>query len=232
MDPDKLSLGLMWYLAFLLSLTCHEAAHALVGLWGGDRTAADGGQVSLNPLPHIQREPMGTIFIPWVSYLLGGWMIGWASAPYDPYWRMRYPRRGAWVSLAGPLANFLLALIAGLALKLGLAVAVFQRTDSPGLERLLDGSGFFAGLAVFLSILFFLNVLLGVFNLIPVPPLDGFGALALVLPSSVANRMEELRQQPMVQMIGLLLAWNFSGFIVGPALDIALMLLFPSGLLR
>ena len=56
MNPELLALGALWYVAFLLSLTCHEAAHALVATWGGDDTAAAGGQVTLNPLPHMQRE--------------------------------------------------------------------------------------------------------------------------------------------------------------------------------
>ena len=64
MDPQLLALGGLWYVAFLLSLTCHEAAHALVALRGGDDTAAAGGQVSLNPLPHVRREPLGTIAVP------------------------------------------------------------------------------------------------------------------------------------------------------------------------
>jgi Zn-dependent protease len=63
-DQEMLAVGLLWYVAFLLSLTCHEAAHALVAMWGGDRTAAEAGQVSLNPIPHMQRAPFGTIVVP------------------------------------------------------------------------------------------------------------------------------------------------------------------------
>ncbi len=102
MKPEFIALGFLWYIAFLFSLTCHEASHALVARWGGDLTAAEGGQVTLNPLPHIRREIFGTVIVPILSYVLGGWMIGWGSAPYDPRWRYQYPRRAAWMALAGP----------------------------------------------------------------------------------------------------------------------------------
>ena len=83
----------MWYVAFLLSITCHEGAHALAAKLGGDLTAFHEGQVSLNPVPHIRREPFGAVVVPLLSYILGGWMIGWASAPYDPDWQRRHPHR-------------------------------------------------------------------------------------------------------------------------------------------
>ena len=78
---EILAIAPMWYVAFLLSLTCHEAAHALVADWGGDSTAALGGQVTLNPVPHIQREPVGTVLVPIISLVWMQWMIGWASVP-------------------------------------------------------------------------------------------------------------------------------------------------------
>src|SRR5437868_13266963 len=93
--------GLVWYIVYLLSTTCHEAAHALAAKIGGDLTAFHGGQVSLNPRPHVTREPFGMVVVPLISYFLGGGMIGWASAPFDPYWQQRYPHRAAWMSLAG-----------------------------------------------------------------------------------------------------------------------------------
>ena len=79
---DTLTLGLIWFVVFLFSTTCHEGAHALVAKLGGDPTAS--GQVTLNPIPHIQREKFGMVVMPILSYLLGGYMMGWASAPYDP----------------------------------------------------------------------------------------------------------------------------------------------------
>ena len=79
MNTPDLALGAIWYLVFLFSTTCHEAAHALVAKLGGDTTAAEGGQVTLNPIPHIRRSPFGMVVVPILSFLVGGWMIGWAS---------------------------------------------------------------------------------------------------------------------------------------------------------
>ena len=80
---ETLQLLPFWYLAFIISITFHEAAHAFVGLKLGDTTAEDGGQVTLNPFPHIKREIVGTIVVPLFTFFSSGWMIGWASAPYN-----------------------------------------------------------------------------------------------------------------------------------------------------
>src|SRR5437588_6666691 len=94
---DTLALGLTWFLVFLFSTTLHEAGHALAAYRLGDPTAYHGGQVSLSPLPHIRREPVGMLIVPLVSFALsrGSWMMGWASAPYDPDWAHHHPRRAA-----------------------------------------------------------------------------------------------------------------------------------------
>ncbi len=159
-----LAFGFIWYIAFLFSTTCHEAAHAFVAKIGGDSTAALGGQVSLNPIPHIRRSPFGMVVIPILSFFVSGRMIGWASAPYDPLWERRHPHRSAWMALAGPAANFTLMIIAALALRIGRSYHLF--TPDP----LTGNHGFvFQILLIFFS----LNLLLGTFNLLPVPPLDG-----------------------------------------------------------
>src|SRR5215470_18953062 len=108
LNADTIVFGFIWYVAFLFSTTCHEASHALVAKLGGDDTAARGGQVTLNPMPHIRREPWGMVVIPILSFVLAQRMIGWASAPFNPDWERRYPRRAAWMALAGPAANFTL----------------------------------------------------------------------------------------------------------------------------
>jgi Zn-dependent protease len=224
MSSEFILLGLIWYIAFLLSITCHEAAHALAGLVQGDRTAED--QVTLNPIPHVLREPLGTVLAPLVFYASSGFMLGWASAPYDPYWRMRYPKKGALVALAGPAANFVLAILAGIGIRIGLMLGFFQRAMITP-ESLVGGTGAAEGLAIFLSVLFTLNVALGVFNLIPLPPLDGFGALGLVVPEATANQLEEWRQNPMFRLIGMLAAWQLSRYVIEPAWVASVHLLFP-----
>src|SRR5688572_11626243 len=105
--------GAAWYGVFLFSTVIHEASHALASLKLGDDTAHRGGQVSLDPIPHISREPFGLVVVPLLSYILGGWMMGWASAPYDPHWAHKYPRRTGLMALAGPVSNLCLFLISG-----------------------------------------------------------------------------------------------------------------------
>src|SRR5438876_4315619 len=102
LNADTLVFGFIWYVAFLFSTTCHEASHALVAKIGCDDTAARGGQITLNPIPHIQREPWGMVVIPLLSFLFARRMIGSASGPFNPEWDRRSPRRGASMSLAGP----------------------------------------------------------------------------------------------------------------------------------
>ena len=126
LTPYLLVFGFIWYIAFLFSTTCHEAAHALVAKMGGDETAAQGGQVSLNPVPHMRREPWGMVVIPIISFLFMGRMFGWASAPYDPLWERRHPQRSGWMALAGPAANFSLMLLAVASLHVGDAAGWFH----------------------------------------------------------------------------------------------------------
>ena len=209
--PEFLFLGLMWYVVFLFSTVCHEAGHAYVAARLGDMTAYMGGQVSLNPVPHMQREPMGMIMMPWLSYLFGGWMMGWASIPIDPYWTLRNPRKAAWVSLAGPMANFTLVLLSGAAIRIGLALDLLQLPKSGiSFESLITGSSQATeGIATFLSLMFCLNLLLGLFNLIPVPPLDGYSVLGLFLPEDTARKLEEFRfEYARFTILGLFVAWR------------------------
>src|SRR5690348_17172584 len=102
--PPSLVEGLLWYVVFVGSTVCHEASHAWTALKLGDDTASRGGQVSLDPVPHIRREPIGMVVLPLLTWFIAGWMMGWASAPYDPEWARRYPRRAALMALAGPAA--------------------------------------------------------------------------------------------------------------------------------
>jgi len=211
-EADQLLLLPLWYIVFLLSVTCHEGAHAWAAYRGGDPTAYLGGQVSLNPLPHVQREMFGTVIVPLLTYLQMHWMMGWASAPYDPAWEDRHPRRAAWMALAGPLANLGLAGLAFMVLKIGLgagiwipAVTQFYEVDqlvSPARE------GFVAveGLGRLCSILFSLNLVLFVFNLIPLPPMDGASVLAGLFEPARRAR-DRLREMPLAGLGGLVVAW-------------------------
>ena len=165
---DTVFLGVAWYVVFLFSTTLHEAAHAWAAWRGGDPTAYHGGQVSLDPVPHVLREPLGTVVVPIVSYLMSGWMIGWASTPYDPLWADRHPRRAALMALAGPLANLALVLVGAALIRLGLGLGLFVAPGTLGFAHVVDavGGGWQTAAGVGVSILFTLNLLLFVFNLI------------------------------------------------------------------
>lgn len=213
-DPVALAI---WFVAFLLSCTCHEAAHALAARLGGDDTAYEAGQVTLNPIPHLRREPFGMIFVPLLSFLYAGWMIGWASAPYDPRWAERHPRRAGLMALAGPTANFVL-LAAALA---GIRI------------MLLWGEDVFANPAMvevhyFLKVLAVLNALLGTFNLMPLPPLDGAAVAHAFGGSGVRRLMGVLESMPMAGLLGLLIAWQLFGLIAPWVFDGVLTMMEPA----
>ncbi len=158
----------LMFVTLIISLTFHEAAHAWFALLGGDRTAYRSGQVTLNPLPHIQREPFGMILLPLVSLYVsnGQSTFGFAHAPVDPFWAARNPRKAALMSFAGPLANFLLAAI---------AFGVLWYIGRP------DGNTEIAVRRIAKAFLL-LNLLLGTFNLVPIPPLDGTGIVRGLFP--------------------------------------------------
>lgn len=231
LGPDVLLLGLAWYLVFLFSTTLHEASHALVALRLGDATAYEGGQVSLNPWPHVRRELFGTVVVPIASFALSSatWMIGWASAPYDPQWAERWPRRSALMSLAGPLSNLLLVGVAALAIRAGLLAGVFAVPERLGFTHVTEGLGpGWHGAATVVSILFTLNLLLFVFNLLPVPPLDGSGLVPLVLPEETARSYQRmLWGQPMLSLLGIVIAWQVFPHLFRPAFQLAIRLLYP-----
>jgi Zn-dependent protease len=228
MDTPDIALGAIWYLAFLFSTTCHEAAHALVAKWGGDLTAFEGGQVTLNPIPHILRSPFGMVVMPVLSYLLGGWMIGWASAPYDPLWQRRHPHRSAWMALAGPAANFILVLLSALAIRVGIASGHFvPPTAISGFSELaVSPSGEPTFLTSALSIFFVLNLLLGTFNLLPVPPLDGHSGIMLLMQEKLALRYLDFVHQGSFALVGLLIAWQVYGRIFNVVFSFGLRLLY------
>lgn len=207
---------LLWYGAFLASTVLHEAAHAFVAWRLGDPTAYHGGQVSLDPRAHVRREPVGTVVVPLLSLLGGGMMLGWASAPYDPVWAMRSPRRAAVMALAGPIANLFLVLVAAVAIRAGVGAGVFTPPAAISPDGLVTGSdGLWSALATLLSVLFTLNLTLAVLNLLPVPPLDGGGAVPLVLPQEAGRTWRRLTLgSPIFAIVGLLLAFQ----VVGPAM--------------
>jgi Zn-dependent protease len=229
MTPEFLILGVIWYIVFLFSTTCHEGAHALVAKIGGDPTAFHSGQVTLNPLPHIRREPLGMVVVPILSYAFAHWMMGWASAPYDPTWQHRHPRRAAWMALAGPGANFSLVILSGIAIRVGIAAGYFGLPESADYTHITEavGTGNAGFAATFLSVLFVLNLLLGTFNLLPVPPLDGNTGITFLMSEEKARAFLEWTHRQGLGMLGLFLAWALYGKIFGYIFRFSLAVLYP-----
>jgi len=233
LTPELLMMAAAWFVVFLFSTTLHEAAHAFAALKMGDATAYGGGQVTLNPLPHIRREPIGMVVVPLLSFVLGGWMFGWASAPYDAAWAHRHPKRSALMALAGPLANLLLVTVAGVALRVGLARGLFVPPAMLMRSHLVDAatSGPMDGLATVLSVLFSLNLILFAFNLLPLPPMDGSAVIQLFLSDDAARWLQGFYRQPMIGWVGILIAWQLFGTLFEPIDRFALGLLYPHLLL-
>ena len=228
MDTE-LAIGFVWFLAFLFSTTVHEAMHAFVAWKGGDPTAYHGGQVSLSPIPHIKREPIGMLVVPLVTALTQGWAMGWASAPYDPLWAERHPQRAALMAAAGPAGNFMIALVAFAGLRAGLLAGLFIAPERAAFHALVadaaTGDPNFLGTA--LSVFLVLNVFIGLFNLLPLPPLDGFSVVSIFLPEAHAAKWRALQSNPMMSMAGLVIAWRVFPFITDPLFTMLLKVVHP-----
>jgi Zn-dependent protease len=228
MDAD-IATGFIWFVAFLFSTTVHEAMHAFVAWKGGDSTAYHGGQVSLSPIPHIRREPIGMLVVPLLTSLTQGWAMGWASAPYDPVWAERHPKRAALMAAAGPAGNYMIALLAFVLIKVGLMTGMFTSPASANFSRVIVSavSGNADFIATMLSVLLMLNVLLGTFNLLPLPPLDGGSVFSIFLPEHLGRRLRELQNNGMFSLIGVLVAWRVFPYLTDPLFSTVLKLVHP-----
>lgn len=228
---DSVTFGVVWYVVFVFSTTVHEAAHALAALKLGDRTAYHGGQVTLDPVPHMRREPVGMIVIPILSYAMGGWMMGWASCPYDPAWAHRYPRRAAWMALAGPASNLLLVIVAAIIIRIGVAAGKFNPPPPGALSFAViteaTSNGIFRAIATIVGLIFSLNLLLFAFNLIPLMPFDGAALTEFVLSPDLLARYKTAMANPTVRIVGFIIVFYGFGYIYWPLLRFAVNLLYP-----
>ncbi len=174
----------------LLAITLHEVAHGWVALRCGDPTAKAQGRLSLNPLRHI--DPIGTVVVPALLAIFGGFIFGWAKPVPVNYHRLRQPKRDmAFVALAGPGANFIMALGWGLTM----AIGYHLQADWIWLGQPLLWMGG-AGVNV--------NVMLGVLNLAPIPPLDGSRVLAGVLPDRYGEAMAQMEPYGLIILVALM----------------------------
>jgi len=207
--PD-IQMGLIWYLAFLFSTVFHEFSHAFTAMKMGDSTAYESGQVSLSPIPHIKREPLGMVVVPVISFLVGGWMIGWGSAPYNYEWAYTYPKKSAAMSAAGPMSNFILLFITAVIIHIGIYSGLFYAPESITISSVVESynPGVIESFAKILSVMFSLNLILFMFNLIPLPPLDGSGIIPMFLGEEKARKYMNFISNPAFSIIGILIAWR------------------------
>ena len=208
MTPEFLILGVIWYIVFLFSTTCHEGAHSLVAHLGGDPPrfmAARYRSIRFRTSAGSLWARSLCRFFPTCSPL--DYWVGQRSL--DPAWQQRYPRRAAWMALAGPAANFTLVILSALAIRGGIAFGFFRPPESAGFTHIAEAAvpGIAGFAATFLSILFVLNLLLGTFNLLPMPPLDGNTGITIFMSQAAALRFLDWTRNQGLGMAGLLLAW-------------------------
>lgn len=184
-DPVETTL----VIAFLiLSLSLHEVAHGWVALRCGDPTARDLGRLSLNPIVHV--DVVWTLIVPALTYFSGGFLFGGAKPVPVDFRRLRHPLRDmALVAVAGPLTNLLLATLFLVAWKAAVWTGPYQDIDL--LPRVLEGALWF-------------NAILFVFNLIPIPPLDGSRILTWLLPPGIRESYASFERFGMIVIIALL----------------------------
>ena len=184
----------------ILSLSVHEWAHAWVAYRLGDPTAKERGRLTLNPIKHV--DMMGTIILPTMLILSGGLFFGWAKpVPVDGrrFHPGVHPKTGMLLTAAaGPLSNLAIALFMGILLGMRNQLGLNQ-------EAMIQ----------FMGIMLELNVILAVFNLLPIPPLDGGRVLAGILPTPWAIKMRELESKPFYAPIAFFVVIVFGGLLIG-----------------
>ena len=225
MENPEVLLG--WFVVFIFSVTVHEAAHAWMALRGGDQTAYAGGQVSLNPLPHMRREPFGMVMLPIISIVVVGWPIGYASAPFDPAWAERHHKRAAIMALAGPLSNLIIALACMVIMYVGLHSGVFNPGTNIYLQVVTaeQGSMLWA-FTWLLSMMLLMNLLLFVINILPIPPLDGSAVLPLFLSENLTRRYQAFIHNPIFAIMGMFFIFFIIRYIYPPVHTLAIKLIY------
>jgi len=191
----------IWTLPVLFAITVHEVAHGWVALRCGDRTAMMLGRLTLNPIKHI--DPIGTLLVPGLMLAFGGFIFGWAKPVPVTWENLRQPKRDmAFVAMAGPLANLVMALLWVGVMKVSLLLPANLSLVAQPL--LYMGA---AGITI--------NLILMVLNLLPLPPLDGSRIVSSLLPNKLSWRYNQLESYGLLILL-VLLASGVLANIIGP----------------
>ena len=227
MNSTELYIGVIQFIVLLLSLSIHESAHAWTADALGDPTARYLGRVSLNPIVHA--DLMGTILFPLIGiFALGGAMFGWAKPVPVNVSRLRHPVRDHMiVAAAGPISNLLVAtvLFTYLMITKSLSSGGAQLIYSVAANR-LSGDSILVPLTVVAYHGMMLTLLLAVFNLIPIAPLDGAAVLSGLLPRSLANVLDQIQSYGFMLLV-VLLYLGVPGMLFYPVRDFVLSYLIP-----
>src|SRR6185503_11899556 len=192
------------FIVLLFSLTIHEMAHAFTADRLGDPTARLLGRISLNPMVHA--DPIGTILFPLIALVTGAPLIGWAKPVPVDVRNLRHHRRDfILVAAAGPASNLVIALVSSIAL-----------TVLPISPQTLGETNVSVPIAAILSQAMRLNVLLAVFNMIPIPPLDGGNVLSGLLPSPLAASFNRIRPYGILLLYALILTDGYRYLVIPP----------------
>ena len=216
---QTLLLGLVLVPAMVIAIVFHEVAHGYAARLLGDPTASERGRLTLNPIAHV--DPVGTLLVPGALALLGGPVFGWAKPVPVNKWRLANPRLGMMaVAAAGPGSNFVLALLGAVLLGLAMPNGVGLGGDvEAGAMLLVDSLGAPQWLATGLFYFILVNLFLGLFNLLPIPPFDGSHIVGGLLPARLRAPWEKLQGIGMALILVLVAAsWVFGTSWLGDLL--------------
>lgn len=204
---DTLTLALVLIPCLIVAIVFHEVAHGYSALLLGDTTARDAKRLSLNPIRHV--DPMGTLLVPGALALAGAPVFGWAKPVPVRQDRLDNPRYGMMaVAAAGPGSNFVLAFLGALALGLALPAGAQIVPSETGFSLIADGAGETLLLQSGMFYFILINVFLGVFNLLPIPPFDGSHIVEGILPDGLSQAYRRLRPYGMILFFALVaLTW-------------------------